>query len=402
MPAFSRIHVLAICLGAAAAGACGNDPPITLRYKLTQGAAQKCPASCESVTVRCDSVLSIRVVDPKDPNDPKNVYASTCERLHDVHSLCDIRGVQLPEGVRVPLRRLAVQVALYNADEIPVSSDGTLLCPADQPFDANHFAAPGPYQPAVAGVGFYSPGDSETMVELGCADLPVVNTPTCRGDDKIKVTASVDDFDTGIYLSEGQANMVSLAVGEPFSRINPETQVTEYAMPMPTTSRLPRAGTTLPAAWNAEVSVRFKEAACVEVLEDASQATKSLSCKRVAPNDTSVDLRGLRLGRNTLNQVLATMGKVGFPPEGLVIGKVVNAQGAPAENVSVTPSVGTVQYLGPNGDKLVGSATSKTGIFISRDAPFNTLWAAAGTSGAYGGLVIDRVTVVILQPDASL
>jgi hypothetical protein len=397
-----RALVLAAYLTAAGAVACGTDPPITLRYKLTQGAAQKCPATCTGVTVKCDSVLSIRVVDPKDPNDPKNLFGSTCQRLHDLRSLCDIRGVQLPEGLRVPLRRLAVQVALYNADDIPVSADGDLICPTDQPFDANHFAAPGPYQPAVAGMGYYSPGDSETTIELGCADLPVVNTPTCRGDDQVHITASVDDFDTGVYLSEGQANMVSLAVGEPTSRINPETQATEFVMPMPTTSRIHRAGNLFPAAWAADVSLRFKAAACLEVLEDTSQATKALSCKQVAPDDRSIDLRGLRLARGTLNQVLATMGKVGFPPEGLVIGRVVNAQGSPAENVVVTPSRGSVQYLGPDGDKLTGSATSKNGVFVSRDVPFNTSWVAPGTSGAYGGLVTDRITVIILQPDASL
>jgi hypothetical protein len=51
-------------------------------------------------------------------------------------------------------------------------------------------------------------------------------------------------------------------------------------------------------------------------------------------------------------------------------------------------------------DGLVGgSATSKTGIFVSRDAPFGTMFSATGmkpTVPAVGGLVAGKVTIVIV------
>ncbi|MBK7536030.1 MAG: hypothetical protein IPI49_11825 [Myxococcales bacterium] len=376
---------------------CADEPPLRLRYKLTAGAAQKCPAACESVDMYCASVLSIRIVDPREPD---KALATVCDRLEASPSLCSISRVRLPSDVRLPERRLAVQVALYNADHVP-KVNGKLACPADQPFDGNNFAAPSEYQPAVAGVGYYDPGDDETVVELGCADLTVINTPVCRGQDRVRITASVEDFDNGAHLPPALADRMELSIGEPSPRINPVTQQPEYVLPIDATRDLARVPETIRPAWTAEVSLRFAEAACIEVFEDAAQTTKSLSCKQVTVGDTAVDLPAVRLSRQTLEDVIKALGKTSFPEDGLVVGKVVDRVGNPLKNVAVRPSTGTVQYLSTGRDGLIGDVTSETGIFVSRDAPFNSSWSAAGTSGGYGGLVVGRVTIVMLQADVS-
>jgi hypothetical protein len=391
------IAVIAIVVAMASSG-CDAEPPIKLRYKLTDGVTQKCPAACASVSVSCDAVLSIRVVDP---SHPETSFVSVCERIEAARSLCEMSRIRLPDDIRLPQRRLAIQVALYNADYV-TEVDGLPVCPADLPFDANNFAAPSPYQPAIAGIGYYNPGDLETQVELGCADVTVINTPACRGDDRIRVTASVDDFDSGVFLPSAVADKVELGVGEPLARLNPLTQQTEYVMPVAATRSLQRVEDSLPGAWRTEVTRRFNDAACVEVYEDAAQSTKTLSCKRVSPLDSIIDLRGVRLARLSLLTILDAIGEREFPESGLVVGLVVDGLGVPTSNVAVRPSSGTVQYLSSGRDKLSGTVTSNSGIFVSRDAPFATTWTAPGASDAYGGLVVGRVTVIILQPGASL
>ncbi|MEZ4360420.1 MAG: hypothetical protein R3B48_09580 [Kofleriaceae bacterium] len=381
-----------ILVCALTAAACADPGPLKVRYKLTEGATQKCPATCASVGVACKSVLSIRIIDPARPD---QALASVCDVLEGSHSLCEMSRVRLPADVRLPAQRLAVQVALYNAEDVAAPGGG-YTCPSDLPFDANNFAAPSEYQPAVAGMGYFDPGDTETVVELGCADLTVVNTPACRGDDQVRITASADDFDTGVFLSE--PDKVTLWVGEPTARVNSSSQ-TEYVMSNP---RMMDKVSGTPAAWSVDVPARFMESACVDVLEDRTGSTRAISCKRVAANEPTIDLRGIRLTRTTLAAVLSAIDETTSPDQGLVIGMVLDQLGKPAAGVTVRPSSGTVEYLGPEKDKVLGNATSASGMFLSRDAPFATSWAAVGTSGAYGGLVVDRVTIVILQPDASL
>jgi hypothetical protein len=383
-------------------GGCADDPPIKIRYKITDGAAQNCPGSCSNISVSCDAVLSVRIVDPAvDPTKPKATLVSVCERLSGVRSLCEMSRVRLPADLTLPQRRLAIQVALYNADEV-TSPSGDLECPTDLPFDANNFASPSRHQPAVAGRGWYHPGDAETVVELGCADLTVVNTPACRGEDKVHVTASADDFDTREFLQPLTADKVTMSVAEPVARLDSVTQQTVHVMPNPSPIRnLNRVPGSLPAAWSAEIPLRVVEAACVELLEDTAASTRTLTCKRVSASENAIDLRALRLSRSTLAEVLTAIGETEFPQHGLVIGMVVDRLGNPTSNVAVRPSAGSVQYLGTNRE-ISGTSTSSKGIFLSRDTPFNTSWTAPGTSGGYGGRVMDRVTMVILQPDASL
>jgi hypothetical protein len=387
------VAVVMIALGAALA-ACNDVAPLRVRYELSEGPAQKCPATCSSVLLNCKSVLSVRIVDPVNPG--VALVPPVCRVLEQPRSLCEIGRVELPDEERLPLRRLAIQVAVFNYDDV-AQPDGTLVCPSDLPFDAINFAAPSRYRPAVAGMGYYQPGDAETVVKLGCADLTVVNTPVCSGDDRVRITASADDFDTGVFLQSPSS--VQLTVGEPISSVNPDTLRTEYSMPLNKVFPL-RLGDGPRAGWSGEAPTQFRDSACIEVFENASQVTKSITCKRITKHEASLDLRGIRMSRTTLNAVLAAIGEPTFPKSGLVIGMVLDEQGKPVERAVVRPSTGSVRYLGSGRDRLIDDGTSSNGIFVSTNAPFLTSWTAVGTAEGYGGLVDERVTIVILQPDA--
>jgi hypothetical protein len=78
---------------------------------------------------------------------------------------------------------------------------------------------------------------------------------------------------------------------------------------------------------------------------------------------------------------------------------VVDATAGGVPNYTIQPSgAGSVVYVAKSG-VVGGSATSETGIFASRDAPFGTLFTATGakrTVPAVGGLVAGKVTLVIV------
>lgn len=393
----STLSLTAIVLGALlAAAGCSDPPPLAIRYRLASGPTQACgKQNCSEIGVACDAVLSLRILDPAQPSRP---LVAICERVNSPKDLCSIERVNLPPNVQLPARRLAVQVALFNADDIPLVGEA-LTCP-DLPFDGNNFAAPSPHKPALAGMAYYSPGDAETVVELGCADLGVVNTPVCRNEDLVRITASLEDFDTGQPVTAPVADRMELRVGEPRSRLV-DNQVQFYFAP-DSTKPLARVPDTIQPSWLSEVSLYFTDAACVEAHEDTAQATTTITCKAAEPDDTELDLPAVRLSRDTLDDVLrARAPSKPFPSEGLVIGKVVDRAGRPVKDVTVRVSdLSPVLYLSAARDQLVEGATSDNGIFVSFDAGFLSSWTAAGTTGGYGGRVHNRVTIVILQPAA--
>lgn len=394
LAALCRIALVAIGAALMAPG-CADDPPIKLRYELSKGPTQECNADCESTMLYCRSVLSVRIIDPAHPEQPP--YLSVCRPLAEKRSLCQMAQVRLVSDEELPRRRLAIQVALYNADDLELNSSGEPVCPQDQPYAANGYAAPSAYRPAIAGMGYYTPGEEETVVPLGCADVTLVQTQTCQGKNVVKITASADDFDSGVYLQPPVADAVELRVGEP------EQTADGYEIPLNSITKLERVANSFPAAWGGERERAFESSVCLIVQEDVAQSTPTVTCRLVSPSDTTFDLRGLRLTRSTLLQVLNVLGEQQFPKRGLVVGMVVDHYGQPLAGVTVTPSVpgASVEYLGPARDRLVSGATSSSGIFLSRNASFATSWSAPGTSTAYGGLIADKVTVVILQADES-
>lgn len=395
MTSSPQLTALVIAVILSAAG-CNDLPPLTIRYLLTAGPTQACGTQVsEEIKIACDAVLSVRIIDPTQPSSP---LVAVCERVQSPGDLSKILKVNLPSGVLLPARRLAVQVAVFNADDIPIV-DQKLTCP-DLPFDGNKFAAPSPHKPALAGMGYYSPGDAETVVELGCANLSLLNTGICSNEDAILVTSSLSDFDSGQPVTSAVADGMELRVGEPRTRLI-DNQIQFYFSPDSTRS-LARVPNTIQPSWLSAVTLRFTTATCIEASEDTAQATTTITCKAADRDKTQIDLPAVRLSRETLDDVLrAHAPNKPFPAEGLVIGKVVDRAGRPVKDVTVQATdQSAVFYLSAARDQLVEGATSDNGIFVSFDAGFQSSWMAPGTADGYGGRVRNRVTIVILQPSA--
>ncbi len=396
-------------------GAC-SDPPFTLRFRVTHNPAAACfdssnqqVTACADVTMQCRAVVSIRVFSPNDPASP---YISVCKELTGQANVCAIAGVDLPQpAIPVNVQTLEVEMLVYPLSAVTSDPNtGDLQCPTGAQFDSLGFpvAAVQPCAadtglceptPAIGGIAFYHPGDSETVVDLGCTDLSQLNDPVCTGQPPLSVTATVNDFDTEVSVQPALADRLTVSIGEP-KAVTVGTDIT-YQLNVVDTHPLTRTGIQPVPSWTGSVDQQFGTA-CLEVLEDGAGTTASLRCSPVPESTKDIQPTGTRLAKSTLAEIVSALGLTQFPDQGLVVGMVLDFLGNPVANLEVTTTGGTVQYLAADRLSTNTTATSSNGIFISQDAPYLTMFRATSTlatRSSLGGLVDGKVTIVVLQLD---
>lgn len=402
-----------------ALAACGDPPPLTLKYTLTTDSSQLCYANvttqqlardCSDVAMPCPAVLSVRILSPSDPTEP---YVSVCEPIVQGRmDLCSIDTIDLPApATRIASQTLEVQVAVYAAADLPPDPNDAsqpscepatslVFTPQGLAENAEPSGQPGP---AIAGRAFYHPGDATTVVALGCTDEAAVQT-SCLGADTVNVTATVTDFDTEVSVPSTLADQLTVLFGEP-QPITTSTG-TEYTLSPADTHELSRNMSGATPTWGGVIGEKLVQWACLEVLEDVAQATPSVVCKPVTAGQQQVDITGMRLAKSTLDEILAVLHDTDFPSQGLVVGIVLDSLFNPVANAIVTsddPSASSVTYLTANRLAVQAGGTSSNGIFMQTDARFGSTFTAKGmlsineiTSGT-GGLVEGKVTIVVLQ-----
>lgn len=380
-------------------------PPLSLRFKLTGGDSQQCigdtgneTTDCAEVSMLCTGVLSVRVVAPAEPDVP---FTSVCKALNG-KNLCSIASIDLPLPTNpVPAQVLEVQMAVFESTTLSVDDNGDPICPPVQ-FGANNLAVSAVNcadtetcvpQPAVAGRAFYHPGDDKTVVELGCANPALLNT--CNPINSLEVIATVNDFETAVSVAPAAADRLVVSVGEPV----PDPFVTGFvlfgATPLLRTVIEPIPG------WSTHVDdTEFKTSVCIQVIEDASGATATLTCTSPVSAPT-VDEVGYRLPRTTLAQILAALGLPSLPLEGLVVGIVLNEFFTPVQGATVTSDLGTIKYLSADRMSVTTTSTSSNGIFISQDAVYGSKFHW-NNQEEIGGVVQDKVTIVVLKQPINL
>ena len=392
-----------LLLAAVVLAAC--DPPAPLLRIKLDDAEGLCPSSdCAMVPMTCRTWISIRVVDPSDPTAP---YLSQCEEVPQDRKkdMCALASVEL-DTRKLPLTTLEVQVALFPEEMIgtdPMSGDP--ICPADTKYDATTgFPVSSGETPAVGGRSFYRPGDDKVVVNLGCTDLASI--ASCGGAGSVTANAQVIDFDSGVTF----VAPISVSVGEPAPSdpfwVLPSSQL-DPLDPAPGQS------------WTGGRDNPFQSWACLAVLDDAPQSTTSVVCRAAGAGDTLVSWpnpsdpiatkrasSGVRLSKAALDQMLAALSLPSFPSAGLTIGLVLDKDGIPVENQIVTATapgavLATVQYFGQPRTTVGGTKTSKSGAFVSTDAPFGTTFSASSGVGFpvahVGGAIQGKVTIVVLQ-----
>jgi hypothetical protein len=388
-----------------------DTPPLVLRFRLTDSGSQQCIApnsgnettDCADIPLACDAVLSIRVVPPDHPELP---YVFVCQPpVGGPHDLCSIASVDLPQQtVPVPEQVLEIQVAVFPRDAVGTDEKGNLVCPIVE-YAANGLPVTGGCfdngadgtcpRPAVGGRAYYYPGDEETVVDLGCTELEMLNGEKCQSTNRTEVIATVTEFEFPTTVDPVTANRLFVSIGEPTLG-----QSGNYSLDASQSYLLPH---TASATWSDTIeNPMLVGSYCIEVLEDVPMATRTLTCS----DDTDaiksrIDASGIRLKPDKLAEILTALnGNTSFPSEGLVLGIVLDDHLMPVEGATIKPSKGSVLYLSADRTSFSDTGpTSANGIFVSTDAPYKTTFDWVNHDGVrgFGGLVEGKVTIVVLQ-----
>jgi hypothetical protein len=392
-------------LAACAAWACACSTPtpqivLDLAGPPTQACLSEAVKSCADLTLPCDPVMSIRIVEPgADPQDTKARYLDQCVPVlsDPKNTSCALNSVSL-DSKPLPVRDLAVQIAVFPGSVARDAKTGALMCPPVY-YDATGFPMELPSAPSLGRQVFYHPGDATVNVKLGCTDVPKMQADACRNPGG-GATATVLGFDSQVPVLVGPDGTDGLFVwsGEPRMFDHGNVLQPLDVVPM----HLDDGGT---ARWTAERAQSFKHYACVEVLEDIPRTAATLHC--AFADDVAGGLTGYWMRRDTLQSILkmasaaALLGDSVVPDIGLTIGLVVDGSAVGVEGVPVTANDPNahITYLSKSG---IGSqVTFATGIFVSTDAAFGTTFSAPRAGSGIGGLVAGKVTLVVLTMGGS-
>ncbi|HEX3476823.1 MAG TPA: hypothetical protein VHT91_17480 [Kofleriaceae bacterium] len=391
---------------AACAWACACSTPtpqivLDLAGPPTQACLSDVVKSCADLTLPCDPVMSIRIVEPgAAPDDEKARYLDQCVPVltDPQYTACALNSVSL-DSMPIPVRDLEVQIAVFPGSMARDPKTGALMCPSVDYTEGTGFPKEGPTAPALGRQVFYHPGDATVDVKLGCTDVPKMQAgAACQNPGAGVATATVLGFDTQVPVPVGpggNADELFVWSGEPHMLDGSAVLLPPDAVTM----QLDDNGAS---QWTAERAQTFSQYACVQVLEDIPQTAATLHC---ASTDNLVgELTGYWIRRDTLQPILkmasAVLGDSALPDAGLTIGLVVDGSALGVEGIAVqTDTRAHITYLSKTG---VGSdATFATGIFVSDDAPFGTTFFAPGARPEIGGLVAGKATIVVLTMGAT-
>jgi hypothetical protein len=365
-------------LAASALLATGCNAPVAPIFELTfegSGIASCDGSAAEDVRLMCDSTVRVRILDP---NGIRDRVPSVCQEISSLEigtmeALSDL-DIDLKD---LPLGPAMIQVEVWRRDWIN-SADCSIIAEPDpivvDPGDELDQGAPPPpvvSQPAVIGRAWFEIGrDEHVRIPLTCPDIGQVN----RFAEGCGLDVEISDLDQGVLLRQeldrpepnrpDEGGPTHVAGAEPASPIDLEALRVQYVLveQAPTGDWEPGAREWMTidvrddgsAVWRAWPSFQFWQSfnrsrtVCIEVGDTASDGIPTwpqVSCFQVG-SETSQRrrLQASYLPPEDLECLLAAAGDGSMPAEGIVIGRVVEAEAPasdelrPAANVQVLPT----------------------------------------------------------------
>jgi len=404
---------VALALAVLAAAGCQKAPedlgPFAITFAFDDRDGSTCPSqACEDYGLRCGATLGIRILDVSDDG---RIVADACVDVAPAATLCGLGNVTSPTFFNIPPDRLRIEVAAWRPEVLEADAELDGDCPDGKLFDVRGVPLE-TFQPrpAFAGAAYFDAGSDVdvALVPLSCTEPDQLDQEECGLIDTTPIRVTADDIETALDITTEQAQNLTVGLAEP--RAAPDGDGgTVYIIDSSNTIPLtPEAG-PIPS-FSGQTDQSFDDV-CSVLLELTPQSTASVTCRPLADDPEEIDVRGVLVSVDTLDQVLAAMGAGSFPPEGLVVGRVVDHTGAPLSNVRVMPSAGSVEYLSADRSTLIGNDTSADGLFIAREVPFGSTWTAVHSGDGRredgtirGGLVEGKVTALLIrmQPPPSL
>lgn len=417
-----RLAIFAL-LGLFGLAACDDSVQFRLRIEwqraTAESSAQACPQlldgsySCRAIPLSCDVQVRVRIVGAT--NDV--TYYSDCFPILSNGDACQLAALPI-ESRAIPNEMVRVQVIVWTFQELmdsgltPAQLAESGGCPVSTPFDVGGLPRLGatPVQPgltrepipALGGETYFLVGQSPTAtVTLGCPKYPSLDAPVCR-DDNLRIQATIRDPNDFFSIDRPpeSANM-SVQYGLPVESEGVYRVVSSGLSPA-----LDASPEGTPLTWNGVLLEPPGELGCL-VTDRNDVAAPSIHCfDTTVPDEGTMIADGFQVGSQLLRDMRRVLSLIDVPPEGIVLGVVVDADGQPVANANVTADGASIVY--PD-DSFVGvrSSTNSKGFFISRDAGFETEWRATGPNNtrddgsARGGLVEFYVSVVVVRLDGS-
>jgi hypothetical protein len=401
----------AAALAAAALAACRSPSdlgPFDIRLVLDDEGGCDPDRGCADYGMSCGAALLYRIVDLEagevvDGVPSGEVVESRCEVLEADLDICGVG--ELDTFRAIPPHRIQIQVAAWRPELVTVAGAGGLAevrCPsAEAVFSANGNIRPelSP-QPAFGGVAEFDVASDATEVEvpLACPDADQLESASCTNSQPTLVTALITDLESTAFLTAEQASDLTVSVREP--NVGAPTTLSAADAIRLQPSLVGGTPTFFAQIPNFQVDGTL----CALTLELAPQATAAVVCEAPDP-DAAEDMRLMRplfVPRATLDDVLDALGTP-FPDPGLLIGRVLDADGAPLAGVTVTPAAGTVGYLSADRTTLGGGATTASGYFVSTDVPFGTAFTALHADdrredgSPIGGLIEGQLGAMVIR-----
>jgi hypothetical protein len=365
-------------LVASALLAAGCNSPVSPAFELTfesSGIASCDGSAARDVRLMCDSTVRVRILDP---NGIRDVVPSVCQEISPLEigtmeALADL-DIALED---MPLGKAMVQVEVWRRDwinpadcSIIAEPDPIEWDPGDGVDDAEQ-PAPFAPQPAVVGRAWFEIGrDEHVRVPLTCPDLGQIN----RFAAGCGLDVEISDLDRGVVLRQDldrpepsrpdEDTPAHVASAADASATDLEALQVQYVLieQAPTGGWEPGAREWMTidvrddgsAVWRAWPSYQFWQSfdrsrtVCIEVHETAltdAPAWPQVSCFQVGDKTSqSRRLQASYLPPEDLQCLLTARGDASMPAEGIVIGRVVEAEAPaseelrPAANVQVLPT----------------------------------------------------------------
>ncbi len=399
----------AIAVALALVGGCSSEAEtFALRLTWAQDGNQACPhaadaaATCASIPISCDARVRIRITDAI----TDEVFYSRCYPLTGITDACDLRDLPLETSAPIPNRMAKVQVMVWSAAQLAVvpglPADG---CPDTAEFDrtGQPLLPVGPIpMPALGGEIYFPVGDRRVAeVELGCPRHDLLDLAACRMGAPL-LQATVRDPLSWASVDRTLVDSLDVRFGAPTADGKGGWNLGLGDLESLTAS----AGGEL--VWSKRLTQALPNLGCLRVLLSESRSTPAAICHDIAVSGGTINLEGFMVKKTLVNKLLFALDLADFPPEGLVLGVVVDSHNNRVAGARVSVSSGELAYPTDDFQHVGLDSTSASGLFLSTDAPFDAVWHGQDASGigddgtARGGLIGDHLTVVVIRLNTPL
>jgi len=388
-----RRRALAAIAGSLAICGCDGEPT-AVQVRIAVDSSSCGVTAPDLLPLGCEAELGVWLL----ADDGQTAQSSRCLSLgdDDGRTLRELPVLLGDAGIEFGVdtgEAVGLEVAIYS----PRTNES---CPRFDPYTTPVTTLPVYYgrSPVVAVSG----EEPVIPLTLGCASWPPPEPPACGKVPSYRISATVTDLETLSPLSSGLDARIVLSFGD-LMDVAPEMPALFQLL-----VQLIRGG--IGATWEATLDEAPEIVGCPATrVDEPLQPLQVVSCQAESSQDgRQLSTVGYYIDPGYLPALEEIFGG-GYPPQPMIVGRVVDSMGAPVPNAWVgAMDVGaTVYYLSEDRfDLFAETGTSSNGYFfivdIDGDPCCHTLWAGTNDDALWGyslapvAMVRDSLTAVLV------